>query len=59
MIEEVLIRRFQTSDLDACRSLWRELVKWHRILFEDNTIGGEHPEIYFDKHLSRVGENQL
>ncbi|MGD0644972.1 MAG: GNAT family N-acetyltransferase [Candidatus Bathyarchaeia archaeon] len=59
MIEDVFIRKFQPSDLDACRSLWRELVEWHRTLYGDKTIGGEHPETYFDKHLSRVGEKQL
>ena len=59
LTEEVCIRKFQPSDLDSCRSLWRELVEWHRTLYEDNTVGGEHPEMYFDKHLSRVGENQL
>lgn len=59
MLEKVLIRRFQTSDLDACRSLWRELVEWHQMLYEDNSIGGEHPETCFDKHLSRVGEKLL
>lgn len=59
LTEEVCIRKFQPSDLDSCRNLWRELVEWHRTLFEDSTIGGEHPEMYFDKHLSRVGENQL
>ena len=59
LTKEVRIRKFQPSDLDPCRSLWRELVEWHRKLYEDNTIGGEHPEMYFDKHLLRVGENQL
>ncbi len=58
-MEEVSIRKYQVSDLDACRSLWRELAEWHRMLYEDNTIGGEHPETYFDEHLSRLGENQL
>ena len=59
LIEEVFIRKFQPSDIDACRRLWRELVEWHRTLYEDNSIGGEHPETYFDKHLLRVGEKQL
>ena len=59
LAEEVFIRKFQPNDIDSCRSLWRELVEWHRMLYEDSTIGREYPETYFDKHLSTVGENHL
>jgi len=53
------IRKYQTSDLKQCRSLWRELTEWHREIYEDPTIGGVHPEEYFDKHLSKVGSDKL
>jgi GNAT superfamily N-acetyltransferase len=39
--------------------LWRELTKWHRKIYHDPSIGGEHPEDYFDKHLAQVGSSQL
>jgi len=39
--------------------LWRELTEWHREIYQDMNIGGEHPEDYFDKHLSRVGPDNL
>ncbi len=29
------------------------------MIYQDPTIGGEHPEDYFDKHLAKVGSNQL
>jgi N-acetylglutamate synthase-like GNAT family acetyltransferase len=31
----------------------------HREIYEDQSIGGEHPENYFDKHLAAVGPDQL
>jgi N-acetylglutamate synthase-like GNAT family acetyltransferase len=39
--------------------LWRELTEWHREIYQDPHIGGEHPEDYFDKHLAKVGPEQL
>lgn len=39
--------------------MWRELTEWHREIYQDPTIGGEHPEDYFDKHLAKVGLEQL
>ena len=35
------------------------MVEWHRTLYKESTIGGEHPESFFDKHLSNVGEDNL
>ncbi len=54
-----MIRKFQASDKDECRALWRELTEWHRQIYRDPTIGGEHPEDYFDKHLAKVGSHNL
>jgi GNAT superfamily N-acetyltransferase len=39
--------------------LWLELTEWHRRIYDDPRIGGEHPEDYFDKHLSKVGADNL
>jgi GNAT superfamily N-acetyltransferase len=35
------------------------LTEWHREIYDDPTIGGEHPEDYFDKHLAKVGPDRL
>lgn len=54
-----VIRKYQDDDRGQCRALWRELTEWHREIYQDPTIGGEHPEEYFDKHLAVVGPEQL
>ncbi|TET64256.1 GNAT family N-acetyltransferase [Candidatus Bathyarchaeota archaeon] len=59
MTPSFAIRKYQGGDREHCRALWRELTKWHREIYQDPTIGGEHPEDYFDKHLATVGPNQL
>lgn len=55
----LVIRNYREDDREQCRSLWRELTEWHREIYEDQTIGGEHPENYFDKHLAKVGSERL
>jgi len=39
-----MIRKYQPDDREQCRALWRELTEWHREIYEDTTIGGEHPD---------------
>ena len=56
---KVVIRNYEEADKEKCRSLWRELAEWHQEIYEDPTIGGEHPEDYFDKHLSAVGPEKV
>lgn len=53
------IRNYQSRDREQCRNLWKELTEWHRKIYGDPTIGGEHPEDHFDKHLAKVGPNRL
>ena len=53
------IREYRTDDREQCRSLWHELTEWHREIYQDQNIGGKHPEDYFDKHLAKVGANNL
>jgi len=59
MSKPLIIRNYRESDREQCRSLWRELTEWHREIYQDPNIGGEHPENYFDKHLAKVGPNRL
>jgi GNAT superfamily N-acetyltransferase len=59
MAMPVDIRKYREADRKQCRSLWRELTERHREIYEDPTIGGEHPEDYFDEHLAKVGPEQL
>jgi len=54
-----MIRKYQSDDREQCRALWRELTEWHREIYQDPTIGGAHPEDYFDKHLAEVGPSRL
>jgi GNAT superfamily N-acetyltransferase len=52
---DLSIRPYDPSDLDACRSLWRELTERHREIYDDPTIGGSDPGIYFDStYLARA-----
>jgi ribosomal protein S18 acetylase RimI-like enzyme len=53
------IWNYQENDKEQCRSLWRELTEWHREIYQDPKIGGEHPEGYFDKHLAKVGPEHI
>jgi GNAT superfamily N-acetyltransferase len=55
----LVIRSYEESDLEGCRALWKELTEWHREIYQDKTIGGEHPENQFDRHLAAVGPRQL
>jgi GNAT superfamily N-acetyltransferase len=59
MSKSITIRRYQEEDLEACRVLWRELTELHRQIYEDSTIGGDQPELFFDKHLNAVGTDRL
>lgn len=59
MDDKVLIRKYRSIDKESCRSLWRELTEWHRQIYQEPSIGGSHPEEYFDKHLKKVGADNL
>ena len=58
-MEQLIIRNYEVQDLEACRTLWRQLTEWHREIYQDQTIGGDHPEAYFDQHLSAVGPDHI
>lgn len=59
MTARFMIRKYQPADRGSCRALWRELTEWHRQIYQDPTIGGAHPEDFFDKHLAEVGPDRL
>ena len=59
MNESVTTRAYQDVDREDCRSLWRGLVEWHREIYADSSIGGEHPEDYFDKHLAKIAADNI
>jgi len=56
---EIIIRQYNPSDLDECRSLWTELTEHHRNIYNDPSIGGNEPGFHFDKHLTRVGVDRI
>lgn len=58
-MSEVIIRPYCPGDLGSCRALWVELVRHHRAIYEDPTIGGDDPGLHFDRHLARVGPEHL
>jgi len=55
----VAIRPYHPQDLDACRHLWRELTEWHSQLYDDPTIGGNHPEDYFNSYLKEMNPDRI
>lgn len=59
MSDAVAIRHYHPQDLDACRHLWRELTEWHRQLYDDPTIGGNHPEDYFNSYLKEMNPDRI
>ena len=55
----VTIRPYVSTDLEPCRALWADLTQRHRDIYEDPSIGGEAPGLYFDRHLARVGADHI
>lgn len=58
-MSDFTIRQYKSEDRTQCRELWRELTEWHRQIYNDATIGGDSPEDDFDKHLAKVGLENL
>jgi len=56
---EVLIRKYSEEDRASCRGLWEELTVRHREIYDDPTIGGDDPGLYFDKHLAQAGPEHI
>jgi len=53
------VRGYLDRDRDACRALWAQMTGRHREIYEDPSIGGEHPELAFDRHLAEVGPQRI
>ena len=58
-MNKLVICKYLPTDNEICRSLWRELTERHRQIYQDPSIGGLTPEDYFDKHLAKVGVDNL
>ena len=56
---DVEIRSYREEDKEACRELWKELTLWHREIYDDSSIGGNEPGLYFDEHLAKAGPDHL
>lgn len=48
---KITIREYRQSDFEACRSLWVELIRYHRDIYDDPTIGDDAPEQSFQPSL--------
>ncbi len=46
------VREFRSTDLDACRRLYAQLVEHHREIYADPTISGDDPGGGFDEYLA-------
>lgn len=55
----ISIRGYEDKDLQACRDLWVELTDRHRLIYENDSIGGDNPGLQFDDHLAAVGSDRL
>lgn len=51
------IRKYRSSDIDACRCLWAELTQKHRDIYGDQTIGGQNPGNNFDYYINKANLN--
>ena len=47
------IRKYRSTDIESCRSLWAELTQRHRDIYIDQTIGGENPGNNFDLYIKK------
>lgn len=48
----VEVREYRSTDRDACRGLYAQLVEHHREIYADPTIGGGDPGGGFDDYLA-------
>jgi len=53
------IRNYSERDRKNCQDLWVELVERHRQLYQDPSVGGFHPENYFNKYVAKLGTKHL
>lgn len=58
-MDEIEIRQYRPSDLEACRALWVALTQHHGKIYDDPSMGGEESGAEFDQHLARVGPDRI
>lgn len=51
---KIIIREYNDSDYDACRSLWEEMAEYHADLYEDTSIMRDDTGSGFDEYLDRA-----
>ncbi|MGD2073112.1 MAG: GNAT family N-acetyltransferase [Candidatus Thorarchaeota archaeon] len=56
---DIRIREYEPSDLEQCRTLWEELTHHHRHIYDDPSIGGDAPGLYFDEYCNRTGLEKI
>jgi N-acetylglutamate synthase-like GNAT family acetyltransferase len=56
---DIHIRQYAPSDLEQCRNLWEELTLHHRQIYDDPSIGGDNPGLYFDEYCNRTGKKNI
>ena len=54
---KLTIREYRDSDLRVCRSLWAELTERHRLIYDDQTIGGADPGSGIEDYLRNPGRH--
>jgi len=47
----IMIREYQDTDYQVCRSLYGELAQHHSVIYEDADIAGEDPGRGFDEYI--------
>ena len=52
VLSKLTIREYRDSDYEVCRELWAELVRYHKDLYDDFTLGGSDPGSRFDNYLN-------
>lgn len=59
MAERIAVRPYSDEYREKCRELWHELTQRHRDIYDDQSIGGDTPGLYFDEHLEKAGKDHI
>ncbi len=54
---KLTIRDYRDSDLGVCKCLWAELTERHRLIYDDQTIGGADPGSGIVDYLRNPGRH--
>ncbi|MDQ3874689.1 MAG: GNAT family N-acetyltransferase [Actinomycetota bacterium] len=59
MTTAVHVRAYESRDHDVCSALWEDLTEWHRMLYARHEIGELDAGREHDRHLARVGAQNI